>query len=197
MSAHPIEPDETLPASPSARFEKRRWLSVLGGACLVLIVLLAYLPALRGGFVWDDDSWTTELMPVLRDTSGLRAIWLEPKTLQQYYPLSGTTFWLDYQLWEFRALPYHVENVMLHVLAALLFWRSLRALRVPGAGLASAIFALHPMMVESAAWITERKNVLSLCLCLGSFLALLRYRRGVDLRRSSEGAALGAERDAR
>jgi protein O-mannosyl-transferase len=191
------EPEETLPASPSTPFEKRCWLSVLGGAFLVLIVLLAYLPALRGGFVWDDDSWTTKLIGALRDTSGLRAIWLEPTTLQQYYPLTGTTFWLDYQLWEFRPLPYHVENVLLHALAALLFWRLLCALRVPGAGLASAIFALHPMMVESAAWITERKNVLSLCLCLGSFLAFLRYRRGANLRRPSEDEALGAERDAR
>ena len=196
MAAHPIEPEETLPASPSTPFKKRRWLSALGGAFLVLIVFFAYLPALRGGFVWDDDSWTTKLIGVWRDTSGLRAIWLEPKTLQQYYPLTATTFWFDYQLWEFRPLPYHVENVLLHALAALLFWRSLCALRVPGAGLASAIFALHPIMVESAAWITERKNVLSLCLCLGSFLAFLHYRRGA-LRRSSEGEALGAERDAR
>jgi hypothetical protein len=196
MAAHPIEPGETLPASPSTPFKKRRWLSALGSAFLVLIFFLAYLPALRGGFVWDDDSWTTKLIGVLRDTSGLRAIWLEPKSLQQYYPLTATTFWIDYQLWEFRPLPYHVENVLLHALAALLFWRSLCALRVPGAALASAIFALHPIMVESAAWITERKNVLSLCLCLGSFLAFLRYRRS-DLRRSSEGEALGAERDAR
>ena len=193
MPAHdPIEPVETLPASRTVLFQKRQWLSVLGSVFLVAIVLLAYLPALQGGFVWDDDSWTTKLLRVLQDTSGLRAIWLEPKTLQQYYPLSGTTFWLDYQLWEFRPLPYHVENVLLHALAALLFWRSLRALRVPGAELASAIFALHPLMVESAAWITERKNVLSLCLCLASFLAFLRSRYGAERRGSGEGEAPGA-----
>ena len=193
MPAHdPTEPVETLPASRTVLFQKRQWLSVLGSVFLVAIVLLAYLPALQGGFVWDDDSWTTKLLRVLQDTSGLRAIWLEPKTLQQYYPLSGTTFWLDYQLWEFRPLPYHVENVLLHALAALLFWRSLRALRVPGAELASAIFALHPLMVESVAWITERKNVLSLCLCLASFLAFLRSRYGAERRGSGEGEAPGA-----
>ena len=182
-----------MPKSRSSPFERPRRLSLFGGAFLVLIVLLAYLPSTRGGFVWDDDSWTIKLIDVLRDTSGLRAIWFEPTTLQQYYPLTGTTFWLDYQLWAFRPLPYHLENVLLHALAALLFWRALRELRIPGAGLASAIFALHPMMVESAAWITERKNVLSLCLCLASFLAFLRYRRDAGLSCPSEGQELAAD----
>ena len=193
MPAHPLEPEESSPASRSFPFQETRRRSAFAGAYLLLIVLLAYLPALRGGFVWDDDSWTSKLLHVLRDTSGLRAIWFEPTTLQQYYPLTGTTFWLDYQLWAFRPLPYHLENVLLHALAALLFWRSLRALRIPGAGFASAIFALHPMMVESAAWITERKNVLSLCLGLGSFLAFLRYRRAAGLSAPSEGEALSAD----
>ena len=144
-------------------------------ALIVLLVFLAYLPALRGGFIWDDDSWTTKLSARFQDTSGLRSIWFQPTALQQYYPLSGTTFWLDYQLWKFWTTPYHVENVLLHALAALLFWRLLLRLELPGAWLASAIFALHPVMVESVAWITERKNVLSLVLYLGALLAYGRY----------------------
>jgi tetratricopeptide (TPR) repeat protein len=128
----------------------------------------AYWPALSGKFVWDDDSWTTRPAQQLRDLSGLRSIWCQPTTLQQYYPVTGTTFWLDYHLWGFWTLPYHVENILLHVLAALLFWRLLCRLEVPGAWLAGAIFAVHPVMVESAAWITERKNVLSLVLYLGA-----------------------------
>jgi tetratricopeptide (TPR) repeat protein len=146
---------------------------------IVLFVFLAYLLALCGGFIWDDDSWTTNLSPLFQDTSGLRLIWFQPTALQQYYPLSGTTFWLDYQLWKFWTTPYHVENVLLHALAALLFWRLLLRLQVPGAWLASILFALHPVMVESVAWITERKNVLSLVLYLGAFLAYLRYAQGV------------------
>ena len=154
-------------------------LPVWQGGLIVLLVFLAYLPALHGGFVWDDDSWTTKLSALFQDTSGLHSIWFQPMALQQYYPLTGTTFWLDYQLWKFWTTPYHVENVLLHALAALLFWRLLLRLQLPGAWLASAIFALHPVMVESVAWITERKNVLSLVLYLGAGLAYLRYAQRV------------------
>jgi protein O-mannosyl-transferase len=158
-----------LTASPH-----RGWLF---GVLIVASTVVAYLPALRGGFVWDDDSWTTNISGLLRDASGLRAIWCKTTAMQQYYPLTGTTFWLDFQLWGLRTLPYHVENVLIHAVAALLFWRLLRRLHVPGAWLASAIFALHPVMVESAAWITERKNVLSLVLYLGALLAYGRSTR--------------------
>jgi Flp pilus assembly protein TadD len=164
---------------PGRIFIRGRTLPVWPGALIVLLVFLAYFPALRGGFVWDDDSWTTNIIGLLRDTSGLHLIWFQPTALQQYYPLSGTTFWLDYQFWNFWTTPYHVENVLLHALAALLFWRLLCRLQVPGAWLAAAIFALHPVMVESVAWITERKNVLSLALYLGALLAYLRYAQGV------------------
>ena len=154
----------------------RHWLP---GILLIAATFLAYLPAMRGGFVWDDASWTTNLTGLFQNASGLRSIWFQPAALQQYYPLTGTTFWLDYQLWKFWTPPYHVENVLLHALAALLFWRLLLRLQLPGAWLAAALFALHPVMVESAAWITERKNVLSLALYLGAFLAYLRYTQGV------------------
>ncbi|MEO8903174.1 MAG: tetratricopeptide repeat protein [Polyangiaceae bacterium] len=173
---------DSLHAAPSGERssnarQRPLWMSILRDGSIVLMVLLVYLPAIRGGFVWDDDSWTTKIADLLRDSSGLRSIWLRPTALQQYYPLSGTTFWLDHQLWGFRPLPYHLENVLLHALAALLFGRSLRRLAIPGAWLASAMFALHPVMVESAAWIAERKNVLSLPLCLGALLAYLDFER--------------------
>ncbi|MFL5304027.1 MAG: tetratricopeptide repeat protein [Polyangia bacterium] len=156
-------------------FRRLRLTPVLPGGLIVVLILLAYLPVLQAGFIWDDDSWTTKLVGVFRDSAGLRSIWFQPTAMQQYYPLTGTTFWLDYQLWRFWAPPYHVENVLLHATAALLFWRVLRRLRVPGAWLASALFALHPVNVESVGWITERKNVLSLALCLGALLAYLRF----------------------
>jgi tetratricopeptide (TPR) repeat protein len=138
-------------------------------------VLLAYLPALKGQFIWDDDSWTTRISGLLRDFSGLRAIWFQPTALQQYYPVTGTTFWLDYHLWGLQPLPYHLENILLHALSSLLLWRLLRRLQVPGAWLAASLFAVHPLMVESTAWVTERKNVLSLFLFLGALLAYGRF----------------------
>ncbi len=152
---------------------------IAGSVVIIVLTVLAYLPALSGKFVWDDDSWTTGIAGLLQDANGLRSIWCQPTALQQYYPLTGTTFWLDYHLWGFRPLPYHVENLLLHIIAALLFWAVLRRLAVPGAWLAGAIFALHPVMVESVAWITERKNVLSLALYLGALLAYLRSKPGM------------------
>jgi len=150
----------------------RGWLM---GLLLAGVTFLAYLPVFQGQFVWDDDSWTTNISGLLRNVSGLRLIWCQFTALQQYYPLTATTFWLDYHLWGFWPLPYHVENVLLHTFAALLFWRLLERLEVAGAWLAAAIFALHPVMVESAGWITERKNVLSLVFYLGALLAYGRF----------------------
>jgi tetratricopeptide (TPR) repeat protein len=147
----------------------------VGGGLLVVCTLVAYLPALPGQFVWDDDSWTTNIVHLLRDFSGLCSMWTNLTALQQYFPLSGTTFWIDYHLWGFWTLPYHVENVLLHAVAALLVWQLLVRLKVSGGWLVAAIFAFHPVMVESAGWITERKNVLSLALYLGALLAYGRF----------------------
>ncbi len=145
------------------------------GFLIVAATLGAYWPALHGDFVFDDRTWTTDVEKLLRDFSGLWRIWTEPTALQQYYPLTGTSFWLDYQLWHWWTLPYHVENVLLHASCALLLWRLLCKLEVPGAWLTGALFALHPVMVESTAWITERKNVLSMLLFLASLLTYGRF----------------------
>jgi len=181
-------PDGGVSNSQSSRHEP--WFL---GLLLIATTFLAYLPALRGGFVGDDDSWTTQMYGLLHGLSGLRTMWFHLTALQQYYPLSGTTFWLDYQLWKFWTPPYHVENVLLHALAALLFWRLLLRLQLPGAWLAAALFALHPVMVESAAWITERKNVLSQALYLAALLAYERFAPWVtdDQRTGTRTAAIG------
>src|SRR4029079_4120012 len=135
---------------------------------LVAATLIAYWPALHGEFFFDDEAWTSEIRMLLRDFSGLRDIWLKPATLQQYYPLTATHFWLDYQLWHWWTLPYHVENVLLHAFSALLLCRLLLKLEVLGSWLAVSIFALHPVMVESTAWVTELKNVLSMVFFLAA-----------------------------
>jgi tetratricopeptide (TPR) repeat protein len=149
---------------------------------------------LHGAFIWDDESWTSDILRLLRDFPGLCLIWSDPTALQQYYPLSGTTFWLDYHFWKFWTFPYHVENVVLHLIAVLLFWKLLQKLEVPGAWLAAGIFALHPVMVESVAWVTERKNVLSMVFFLGALLAYGQFnsfwKAGDDLGRKWNAYAL-------
>ena len=164
-------PDQKQPTS---------WkVSKFGDAAFALIILMSlvivYSPSLRGGFLWDDDCWTTNIITLLQDLSGMAKFWLQPTALQQYYPLTATSFWIDYNLWGLWTTPYHLENVILHGISAWLFWRLLRYLDVPGSWFAAMIFALHPLMVESVAWITERKNVLSLVLYLGALIAYGRF----------------------
>jgi len=148
--------------------DPRNWFFALA---LVIATLFAYHPAWHAGFIWDDDSWTSKITGLLDNFHGLCTMWFNPTALQQYYPLAGTSFWIDYQLWGLWSPPYHVENILLHASAALLFWKLLQKLQVRGAKLAGAIFALHPIMVESVAWVTERKNTLSLVFYLGTLLA--------------------------
>jgi protein O-mannosyl-transferase len=152
-----------------------KWHGLWFACALTFGTVLAYLPALRGEFLWDDLNWNRAIGLLLRDPSGLWRIWCEPGALEQYYPLTGTSFWLDHRLWGDRTLPYHLENVLLHALSAILLWQLLLRLEVPGARLAAVIFALHPVMVESVAWITERKNTLSLPFFLGALLACGRW----------------------
>ena len=127
---------------------------------IFLMTVVVYLPVRHAGFVWDDDNYVTE-NTCLRDVSGLSRIWFQPTALPQYYPLVHTTFWMEYQLWGLEPCGYHLVNVLLHAVNAVLLANLLRQLKVPGAWLAAAIFAVHPVHVESVAWVTERKNVLS------------------------------------
>jgi protein O-mannosyl-transferase len=126
---------------------------------LLLVTLAAYQPAWNGKPVWDDDRHITRAE--LRSLGGLARIWTNPETTAQYYPLTHTVFWLEYHLWGNSPPGYHVVNMLLHFFSALLLVCILRRLSVPGAWFVAAIFALHPVQVESVAWITELKNILS------------------------------------
>lgn len=144
---------------------------------IIAVTFIAYAPALNGAFLWDDSAWTDDIERFTRDAAGLWQLWSDPTALQQYYPLTGTTFWLDRQLWGAWTLPYHVENVLLHALAAILLWRVLLRLGLRLAAPAALLFAVHPVMAESVAWIAERKNVLSMVLMLAAALCWLREAR--------------------
>ena len=118
-----------------------------------------YQPAWNGGFIWDDDDYVTN-NELLTAPDGLQRIWFSLDSPSQYFPLVYTTFRIEHALWGLNPSGYHWINLLLHVANALLVWRALVRLKVPGAWVAGAIFALHPVHVESVAWITERKNVL-------------------------------------
>ena len=133
--------------------------SWLLGFFLVVVTLLAYQPAWHAGFIWDDDVYLTK-NPLLTAPDGLWRIWFSLDSPSQYFPLTYTAFYIERALWGLNPAGYHWVNLLLHAANALLVWRVLARLRVPGAWLAAAIFALHPVQVESVAWITERKNVL-------------------------------------
>jgi protein O-mannosyl-transferase len=154
------------------------------GVLLMLVTVIAYQSVWHAGYIWDDDSYVTR-NTTLRDLHGLWRIWLEVAATPQYYPLVHTSFWLEHHLWGLNPLGYHVVNVLLHALAAVLLWRVLVRLGIPGAWLAAAIFALHPVEVESVAWITERKNVLSAVFYFAAALAYLRFETTRDARNAS------------
>lgn len=145
---------------------------------LVIVTVLAYWPALGGGLLWDDQAHITR--PDLQSLHGLTRIWFDLGATQQYYPLLHSAFWLEHQLWGDAQVGYHLTNILLHAAAAWLVFLVLRQLKVPGALLAAAIFALHPVHVESVAWISEQKNTLSAVFYLAAMLSYLwfdEYRR--------------------
>lgn len=150
--------------------EKQLW---GGGVALLALCLLAYLPALRGGFVWDDVALTEN--PLISSLRGVWDLWLHPALNvreEHYWPLVYTSFWAEYRLWGLAPFGYHLSNVLLHAANAFCFWRILRRLGVAGAWLAACVFAVHPVHVESVAWVIERKDVLA---GLFYFLGALAY----------------------
>ena len=151
-------------------FALKDWLFVIA---LIAAVFLVYQPAWQGGFIWDDDFFVTS--PELRSWHGLFRIWFDLGATLGYYPLLHSAFWIQYWLWGYATLGYHLVNIMLHAMSAVMVALILRRLAIPGAFLAAAIFALHPVHVESVAWISEFKNTLSAVFYLGSVMVYLRF----------------------
>jgi tetratricopeptide (TPR) repeat protein len=177
-------------ASERARAPRgRRAVALAAG--VVALTVVAYRPAFRAGWVWDDDSYVTA-NAALRSWEGLRRIWVEPGAVAQYYPLTFSTLWVEYQLHGTQPAGYHATNVALHATNAVLVGLVLDAVAVPAPWAAAVLFAVHPMHVESVAWVTERKNVLSGLGYLLAFLLVLRWRRERDAGRAGHGWYAGA-----
>jgi len=156
-------------ASGTSSFISPFWMWLLVFAS----VLLAYAPALSAGLIWDDAGHITR--PDLRSLAGLGRIWFERGATQQYYPLLHSAFWFEHHLWGDAPLGYHLLNVLLHAANACLFATLLRRLAIPGAWFAAFLFALHPVCVESVAWISEQKNTLSTLFYFSAALVYVRF----------------------
>jgi protein O-mannosyl-transferase len=193
----PATPTPRSPSRTADTTHRARWpvgSAAISGFLILVGVLVAYWPALSGEFLWDDAGHVTS--PQLQSWSRLWRIWFEPGVTQQYYPLLHSAFWLEHRLWGDSTLGYHLINVLWHTMAACLFIAVLRRLAVPGALLGGLLFALHPVCVESVAWISEQKNTLSTVFYLAAALVYLKWhghpahgRRGLSRRGSAKAEA--------
>ena len=157
--------------SPAAMAREAR--SLLVSAGLIAATFLAYLPAVNAEFIWNDSDYVTA--PALRSLAGLWRIWFEVGATEQYYPFLHSAFWVQHRFWGDHPTGYHVVNILLHAGSASLLLVILRRLAIPGAVLAAFLFALHPVYVESVAWISEQKNTLSLFCFLWAALIYFRF----------------------
>jgi tetratricopeptide (TPR) repeat protein len=140
---------------------------------LAALTIAAYAPALRAGFIWDDDQHLTA-NPCIVGPLGLRGIWTTSAAV--YYPLVLTSFWVGHAIWGLNPFFFHLVNVVFHAANAVILWRILLRLEIPGAWLGAALWALHPVQVESVAWITELKNTQSGFFYLLAILFFLKWR---------------------
>jgi len=146
----------TSPALPLVRGNRVR---VLQAAAIVLLCLYVYCPAIRGGWLWDDHEIRNN--PTLHSWAGLGKIWVAPAATD-YIPLEASVLWAEWHLWGDAVAGYHAANIAFHLLGAFLLWRLLGKLGVRLAWLGALLFAIHPVAVESVAWISEVKNTVSL-----------------------------------
>jgi hypothetical protein len=151
-------------------FGRQTWALAL---VLALVTFLVYAPILRGGFIWDDDVLITGNR-IIKASDGLYRFWFTTEA-PDYYPITWSLWWLEWRLWDGNATGYHVLNLLLHALNAVLVWMILRRLKIPGAWLAAMLFAIHPVNVATVAWISEQKNTLSMLFFAASIFLYLRF----------------------
>jgi len=149
---------------------------VSGICAIILVSFLAFLPVLRAGFLWDDDAITDNAL--LRTPGGFVKIWTTPSLLTReahYWPFLYSVFWIEYHIWDLHPFGYHLTNLLFHVVNVLLLWLILSSLNKEIALFAALLFAVHPVHVESVAWIIDLKDILSTAFYLGSFVLFMKF----------------------
>jgi tetratricopeptide (TPR) repeat protein len=161
--ARPAKTSHSRPAGEKTPFgapRLKRLFPVLQATLVIALVIFIYWPAVNGGFVLDDEGLLSEYT-IFRTPDGLYRIWFTTDA-PDYWPLTYTGFWIEWHLFEKHTTGYHVVNIALHIAAVLLLWAVLRKLRIPGAYLGALLFAVHPVNVQSVAWIIQLKNTLAM-----------------------------------
>ena len=154
--------------------QRQIWWRIAQAVTLLVLVLVIYAPTLNNEFISDDHHYVGDAEK-LASWDGLSRIWLDPSATPQYYPLTNTMFWIQHHVFGNDPRGYHLVNIVEQMIVVLLVWYLLHCLNVPGAWLAAALLAVHPVHVDTVAWISEQKNLLSCMLALGSILAYLRF----------------------
>ena len=149
---------------------------------LIALVFISYARVFNADFIWDDESHLTR-NPCIVGPLGFEEIWTSAQAV--YYPLVLTTFWAVHKVVGLSPWPYHFLNVLLHAGSAVLLWQVLRQLHVRGAWLGAALWALHPVMVQSVAWVTELKNTQSGFFYLLSIFYFLKWEEKPRMTRIS------------
>ncbi|MBC8108078.1 MAG: hypothetical protein H7Z14_15945, partial [Anaerolineae bacterium] len=178
ITFHPDEPIESDQSAPPADAitttiaPGARW--ILAALALLVLAFIAGAPAINGKFLPQDDTHVRD-NTALRSWEGLKPIWLSPQRMEGPYPIAFTAYLLEYKAFGEKPAGYHVVNLILHGLVTLLLWTVLRKLEVPGAWLAAALFAVHPVQIATIAWIAQQKVLLCALFYLSSLLLYFRY----------------------
>ncbi len=188
-----MEPmDDTQPAlsgDPKSGSAVQEWFASARGRgwTIVLLTLVAYFPAMGAGFVWDDDLHLLNHLVI--QENGLYRVLFTADSFT-YWPVTFGSYWIEHQLWGLNPAGYHIDNILLHAACAILLWRILLRLKIPHPWLIALLFALHPVNVESVAWVTQRKNLCSLLFFLLAWLWFLKFED--DERRRDYWYAVGS-----
>ena len=171
MKRRAVSAEAPARIAPPAPLWRRSWVQA---AAILILVLIAFAPGFRGVYTWDDEDSLVN-NPTVHSPTGLVPIWTDLNANQDYYPLIFTTYWVEYRLWGVDPLGYHLVNALLHAGGAIALFFVLQRLGLKAAWPIAALWAIHPLQVESVTWVVERKNVLSGVLFFSAILAYLRF----------------------